>query len=268
LHTVITGERSGYYADFGRLSDLATALEQPFVYAGRHSPFRARSHGRTPTEISGHKFLAYLQNHDQIGNRARGERLSQLTNPNRLKIGAALVLLSPYVPMVFQGEEWAASTPFLFIVDFTAEPDLAKAVVQGRMREFAAFGWNAADIPDASSRESLLRCQLNWEELSSAVHADMLAWYRSLIQLRRSSPALSSGCLEDTSVTFDEAEQWLRVDRGPMTIACNFANNPRCFCFEHEPAPRLLISSQPLGDPRGSQYILPPESVAVFQRPV
>jgi maltooligosyltrehalose trehalohydrolase len=117
LHTVLTGERSGYYADFGTLADLAKALERAFVYDGRYSRFRRRAHGRSREGLSGHNFLGYLQNHDQVGNRARGERSSDLMSVGRLKIAAALVMTAPFIPLLFQGEEWGASAPFLYFTD-------------------------------------------------------------------------------------------------------------------------------------------------------
>ncbi len=154
LHSVLTGEREGYYADFGSLTDLATALTRPYVYAGRYSEHRKRRHGRPPTSLPAHRFVAYLQNHDQLGNRACGERLCHLVNTDRAKIGAALVLLSPYIPLLFQGEEWAATAPFQYFVDFQSEPDLGQAVSIGRTQEFASFGWNPADVPNPTNIET------------------------------------------------------------------------------------------------------------------
>ena len=127
LHSMLTGEREGYYEDFGLLEDLSSAMQQPFIYAGKRSSFRGRTHGRAPLGLDGRQFIAYLQNHDQLGNRADGERIRQLTTIEYAKIGAALVLTSPYVPMLFQGEEWGADSPFLYFVDFEDEPDLARS---------------------------------------------------------------------------------------------------------------------------------------------
>jgi len=140
LHTVLTGENTGYYADFGSLTDLAKSLQNAFIYDGQFSRHRRKIHGRPIENLSGHKFLGYLQNHDQIGNRAKGERSSQLMSLGKLKIGAALVLTSPFVPLLFQGEEWGAATPFFYFTDYQ-ETELAKAVREGRCREFVAFGW-------------------------------------------------------------------------------------------------------------------------------
>jgi maltooligosyltrehalose trehalohydrolase len=147
LHTVLTGERAGYYGDFGTLADLAQALTNAFVYDGRYSRFRDRRHGRPATGLSGHRFFSYLQNHDQIGNRAKGERSSHLISPGRLKIAAGLVLTSPFVPLLFQGEEWGASTPFQYFTDHE-DPKLGRAVSEGRRSEFSAFAWSAEEVPD------------------------------------------------------------------------------------------------------------------------
>ena len=151
LHAVLTGERAGYYADFGALADLAKALTGAFVYDGRYSHFRGRRHGRPATGLTGDRFLGYLQNHDQVGNRAQGERSSHLLSPGRLKIAAALVLTSPFVPMLFQGEEWGATTPFQYFTDHE-DAELARAVSEGRRSEFAAFGGDPEEVPVPKSR--------------------------------------------------------------------------------------------------------------------
>ena len=165
LHSVIAKERSGYYADFGTIELMAKSMQTPYTYAGEHSSFRQRRHGRPPEGLAGYNFLAYLQNHDQVGNRAQGERITQLAGMDRAKIGAALVLTSIYIPMLFQGEEWAASSPFQYFVDFSDDPDLAKAVTAGRREEFAAFGWKPEEVPDPQSLETFERSILKWDEL-------------------------------------------------------------------------------------------------------
>ncbi|MBU6424473.1 MAG: malto-oligosyltrehalose trehalohydrolase, partial [Chloroflexi bacterium] len=218
LHTVLTGERAGYYGDFGRMADLAKALRDAYVYDGRPSDFRRRVHGRPAGDLSGHRFLAYSQDHDQVGNRARGERLSQLVPPDRLRIAAAVVLLSPYVPMLFMGEEWAASTPFLYFTDHIDER-LGHAVSEGRRREFERFGWPPTDFVDPQSPASFERSRLDWSELSREPHSSMLAWYRRLIALRREVPELRDGRRDLAHVAFDEEQRWLAMRRGPVTLA-------------------------------------------------
>lgn len=264
LHTVLTGERDGYYRDFGTLGDLAQALRQAFVYDGRYSAHRRRRHGRAPTGLSGHRFLGYLQNHDQVGNRARGERLSQLVSPGRLKIGAALVLTSPFVPMLFQGEEWGASTPFQYFTDHQ-EPELAQAVREGRRSEFAAFGWKPEEVPDPQAPETFERSKLQWAELSRPPHAEMLEWHRQLIRLRRAEPVLSDGRLELVQTRFDEAARWFVVERGPISVACNLAAHPQPVPLQ--PGHHAALLSAPPGLRAAEGVVtLPPDGVAVLKR--
>jgi maltooligosyltrehalose trehalohydrolase len=159
LHAILTGERQGYYADFGSLADLASALTRGFVYGGRYSASRRRVHGRPLGGVPLGRLLGYMQTHDQVGNRAMGERSSALMNSSKLKIGAALVFVSPFVPMLFQGEEWAASSPFLYFTDHR-DAELGRAVSEGRRREFATFGWRPQEIPDPQAAETFARSKL------------------------------------------------------------------------------------------------------------
>lgn len=261
VHSVLTGERDGYYADFGRVRDLATAMEQPYVYAGRHSEFRQRQHGRPPTGVTGHNFVAYIQNHDQLGNRACGERMTHLVGVDRTKIGAALVLLSPFVPMLFQGEEWGASAPFQYFVDFHDDPDLAAAVTKGRRDEFAAFGWNPEEVPDPQQRDTFERSRLDWSEPERSPHAELLAWYRKLIALRKQVPCLTDGRLDLIEVEYDEQAQWIRIDRDPVTIAANFSLQPHRVGIKSGAA--ILLASSAQTAVEGTQLVLAAESVAV-----
>jgi maltooligosyltrehalose trehalohydrolase len=222
LHAVLTGERTGYYSDFGSVAALAKALRHAFVYDGVFSEHRRRVHGRSGDGLSGHRFLGYLQNHDQVGNRARGDRSSHLMSPGKQKIGAALVLASPFLPMLFQGEEWGASTPFFYFTDYQ-EPELANAVREGRCREFVAFGWKPEDTADPQARETFEQSKLNWGEAAKPPHAEILDWHKRLIELRRAEPDLSDGNLEKVQVTFDEKERWLVMKRRSMSVVCNFA---------------------------------------------
>ena len=264
LHTVLTDERDGYYSDFGSLTDLATSMTRPFVYAGRHSSFRLRRHGRPAVGLSANKFVAYLQNHDQLGNRARGERLGHLVNLDRAKIGAALILVSPYVPLLFQGEEWAAESPFQYFVDFKAEPDLAQAVVRGRQKEFAAFGWKPEMVPDPTDRRAFERSKLDWSEIERGRHPEILAWHRELIQLRARISALTDGRLDLIDAVCDEKQGWLRVTRGPALIVCNFAADLRCVPVPAANSYRLLLASKPPLQVGDSSVKLAAESVALF----
>jgi maltooligosyltrehalose trehalohydrolase len=221
LVTVLTGMREGYYEDFGTLADLAKSLRDVFVYDGRFSVYRDRVHGRPVLGRPGWRFLGYSQNHDQVGNRAHGERLEHLAGLGRAKIAAALTLTAPFVPLLFQGEEWAASTPFQFFTDH--EEDLGKLVSAGRRREFAAFGWDPVIIPDPQARATYERSRLHWEERDAGEHAEMLAWYRELIALRKATPELTDGNLHAVQARFSEEERWFVLERWRVTVAFSLA---------------------------------------------
>jgi len=262
LHSVLTGERTGYYQDFGTLAHLAAALERVYVYDGRHSPYRGRRHGRPVTGLSGHRFLGYLQNHDQVGNRAAGERSGALMSLGRLKIGAALVLCAPFVPMLFAGEEWAASTPFCYFTDHQ-DPDLGRAVSQGRRREFAAFGWDPEAVPDPQDPETFARSQLDWAELDKQPHDSVLDWHRRLIDLRRRTPALADGRLEAVRTRRDEAGDWFVLDRGGVAVAVNLSAVIQRIPLPEAAAQVLLASDEGAGLEAAGRLVLPPESVAI-----
>ncbi len=221
LHAVLTGERAGYYGDFGSLEQLATALRQAYVYTGQRSQHRGRRHGRGH-ELAGDHFVVCAQNHDQVGNRAAGERLSMLVGFERLKMAAALVLCSPFVPLLFMGEEWGASTPFLFFSSHT-DPDIARATSQGRMHEFAAFGWEPSQVPDPQAPASYDRSKLHWEEAAEDRHAELLDWYRRLIHLRRATPELRDGRRE--TVRTQVAGKRLEFRRGPVAVICDLGRD-------------------------------------------
>ncbi len=182
LHVKLTGETPGYYADFAAPDALERVLREAFFHAGTWSSFRERTHGR-PVDtrtVPGHRFLGYLQNHDQIGNRATGDRLSATVSPGLLACGAALVFCSPYTPMVFMGEEWAACTPWQFFASFP-DPELAEAVRTGRRREFSRHGWGESDVPDPMDPATVERSRLDWAEVERPGHREVLELYRALI---------------------------------------------------------------------------------------
>lgn len=241
-HAASTGESGGYYADFGRLGDVATALQRGYVYVGQYSPYRGRAHGRMPVGIPGHRFLGYLQNHDQVGNRAQGERSAALLPHGLLKISAALLLTSPFTPLLFMGEEWGADTPWLFFSDHG--PALADAVRQGRREEFAAFGWAAADVPDPEDPKTLERSQLDWTEPDREPHADLLRWHRELITLRRRIPELTDGRLDAVETAHDERARWLTMRRGSTLVAANLSPARQAVPVE-APVREVLLASAP-----------------------
>ena len=263
LHAVLTGEQSGYYADFGPLADLARAFERAFVYDGRYSRFRRKTHGRPATGIPGWRFVVFLQDHDQVGNRAAGERITQQTNPERVKVGAALLLTSPFVPMLFQGEEWAASAPFQFFSSFE-NPELANAVRDGRRAEFSVFGWKPEDVPDPQSPETFERSRLNWGEIGSEQHVSMLEWYRQLIRLRRQTPGLAAGLMESARADFDEQARWFRLSRGLITVACNLSAQTQAVPLSPDRPRGLLLASRPDVRLQEAAIELPAESVAIL----
>jgi maltooligosyltrehalose trehalohydrolase len=226
LHALLTGERDGYYRDFGSYDDLATALQAVYVYDRRYSVVRDRRHGRPVDGLAGTRFLGYLQNHDQVGNRARGERIGQLVDERRLYIGATLVLTSPFVPLIFQGEEWATTAAFPYFSDHS-DPDLAEAVRRGRRKEFSDFGWDPEEIPDPQDAATFQSAKLRWDEIDRLPHRDILHWYRSLIQLRRDTPDLVDGRLERVSVGTNEEAATLVMQRGRIVVAVNFSEEAR-----------------------------------------
>ncbi|MGH9000409.1 MAG: malto-oligosyltrehalose trehalohydrolase [Acidimicrobiia bacterium] len=265
LHSVLTDERAGYYGDFGGFAPLAAALERAYVYQGDYSAYRGRRHGRPATGVSGHRFLGYLQNHDQVGNRATGERSAALMSTGRLKVAAALVCCSPFVPMLFAGEEWAVSSPFQYFTDHQ-DPDLGRAVSEGRRREFADFGWAPDTVPDPQDPETFARSKLDWAELAKEPHAGILAWHRDLLALRRRLPALSDGRL-DLVRTVDDTELGIFVlERGrDVAVAVNLAGERRRIHVGGDPTILLASEEGITCEPQGI-VALPPDSVAVVSR--
>jgi maltooligosyltrehalose trehalohydrolase len=265
LHSVITGEKNGYYSDFGSMKDLATAFESSYVYTGRRSKFRLRRHGRAPIGLTGHHFLSYVQNHDQLGNRIKGDRLCHLTSLERTKVAAALVLTSPFIPMLFQGEEFGSDSPFHYFADFSEEPELARAVSEGRFKEFAQFGWKREEVPDPVSPEIFERSKIHWDELGREPHASLLEWHRRLIMLRRQLPQLTDGRLDLVVTESDEDQQWLFVERGLVSIIANLADEPRTIPLREGRPTTVLLASIEQGIELGpNQITLPANSVSIL----
>ena len=266
LHATLTGERDGYYEDFGPLPLLAKALRQAWVYDGTYSPHRQRVHGRSPAGLSGNQFVVSTQNHDQVGNRAAGERSSALMSDGRLRIAAALLLTSPFVPLLFQGEEWGASTPFQYFTSH-ADPELGRVVSEGRRAEFASFGWDekgagkAGGVPDPQDTATFERSRLDWSERDVERHATLLDWYRTLIALRRRVPALTDPRLDRTRTDCDPAAGWLVVRRGTVAVAVNLG--PGDWTYPAGPAADLLAASDARVTRTGQGLILPPDTAAV-----
>jgi maltooligosyltrehalose trehalohydrolase len=261
LHALLTGERQGYYGDFGSPESLETVLTGAFLHAGTYSSFRGRRHGRPVdrTVVPGHRFVAYLQNHDQIGNRAVGDRLSASLSPGLLKVGATLLLTAPFTPMLFMGEEWAAGSPWQF---FTSHPerDLADAVRNGRRREFASHGWAETDVPDPQDRATFERSKLDWSELGKPGHSEILDLYKRLIALRRSRADLTDPRLDQVEVW--HGDQYVVVRRGQCAVAVNLAATPQTVSLRAVPK-KVLLATEPGVVLQRDGVELPPESAAV-----
>jgi maltooligosyltrehalose trehalohydrolase len=188
VHSLLTGEQQGYYEDFGTADHLAAALVQPFVYAGKYSPHRGRVHGAPPDGLSGERFVISVQNHDQVGNRAQGDRFGTLLSPPAQRLAASLLLLAPHVPMIFMGDEYGETNPFQFFCSF-CDQGLIEAVRKGRASEFAAFRWQG-EVPDPHSEKTFAASKLKWAWPEGTVHAGIRTLYRDLLGVRKEWPAL------------------------------------------------------------------------------
>jgi maltooligosyltrehalose trehalohydrolase len=261
LHVLLTHERQGVLGDFRGLPDLARALERGFVYDGQYSAFRERAHGLSLDNISLRRLVVCLQNHDQVGNRAAGERIGHLISAPRARLGAALVLLGPSIPLLFQGEEWNASSPFQYFTDHR-DPELARAVSEGRRREFAAFGWPRDSVPDPQTEQTFAASRLDFGELRQPEHASMLEFYRTLIRLRRERPELASAAV---CARFDERTGLLVVERATSRIALNFGPELTRVPLSARPQRHQaqLLHGEEGARLEGDDLILPAEALAV-----
>ncbi len=201
-------------------------MTRVFLHDGTFSSFRRRVHGR-PVDISrtpAYRFVVFLQDHDQVGNRAVGDRLPELTTPGLVRVGAVLLLTSPFTPMLWMGEEWAASTRWPFFTSHP-QPELGAAVSHGRVEEFADHGWDVSAMPDPQEPSTYYDAVLNWDELGSPEHAEVLELYRRLTALRRAEADLTDPRLERVQVDVDAQAGWLVVHRGQLRVVANFAED-------------------------------------------
>jgi maltooligosyltrehalose trehalohydrolase len=223
LHVCLTGERNGYYMDFAGVATMPDLYREPFFYARRYSKHRDRVHGRSSAGVPRQRFVVASQNHDQVGNRPLAERLSVLVTPERLRLAAALVLLSPYIPLLFMGEEYGETAPFFYFIEH-GDPELVKAVREGRKREFAAI--EKLETPtDPQAEETFERCKLDWSKRQSVEGEQLLTLYRDLLALRREEPALRPGAVE--AMVYGGPD-WMTVRRDGVLCAfntCNHATN-------------------------------------------
>jgi maltooligosyltrehalose trehalohydrolase len=222
VHALLTGEHEGYYGDFAGPGALPKVFEAGYVLDGGYSPFRKKNHGKPYGDLPRDRLVAYVQSHDQIGNRALGERLHHLAGIERAQIAAALLMVSPFVPMIFQGEEWAASSPFLFFADLQSK-ELREAVRKGRAAEHASAGWREPP-PDPIDVATRNRSVLRWDERDEPEHAGMLAWYRALIEARRTHAGLRATAAGSTRVRRDG--DLVIVERGDVSLVCNLGATP------------------------------------------
>ncbi|HEV3505824.1 MAG TPA: alpha-amylase family glycosyl hydrolase, partial [Actinomycetes bacterium] len=202
LHVALTGETSGYYDGFQHLDTLAKALTTGWVFTGQYYPYLDRRHGRDPAGLGGERFVVCTQNHDQVGNRAFGDRLAALVGPDLDAVASVLLACSPFLPLLFQGQEWGSTRPFLYFTDH--EPGLAASVRRGRREEFAAFGWD--EVPDPNDPATFERSNLDW----SRAGGPTLELWRTLLRLRREVPALGN-CRRDLTAARVDSERRLVV---------------------------------------------------------
>ncbi|AMB42582.1 MULTISPECIES: malto-oligosyltrehalose trehalohydrolase [Paenarthrobacter] len=262
LHVNLSGETIGYYSDFDSLAVLAKVLEHGFLHDGSYSSFRERHHGRPIRQDLAHPsaLVVCLQNHDQIGNRATGDRLTSSLSDGKLAIGAVVTMTSPFTPMLFMGEEFAASTPWQFFTSHP-EPDLGKATAEGRIKEFERMGWDPDVVPDPQDPETFQRSKLKWEEAGQGNHARLLQLYRDLARLRRETPELTDGGFAETTVEYDDDEHWLQFSRGKLRVVCNFGSEALETALEGT----LLLATEPEAVIADGSLTLPGESAAVVR---
>ncbi|MBI4963617.1 MAG: malto-oligosyltrehalose trehalohydrolase [Desulfomonile tiedjei] len=191
IHTLLTDERAGYYSDFGEFQHLVKAFREGFVYSGQHSSYRLRGHGNPSAGVPRHRFVVFAQNHDQVGNRIKGDRLSALVSLEALKLAAGVVLLSPFIPLLFMGEEYRETAPFPYFVSHS-DPDLVEAVRRGRKEEFASFQWTL-NPPDPQAETTYLSAKLDHELARKDHHRILYEYYKDLIRVRKGLRALIYG---------------------------------------------------------------------------
>lgn len=276
VHAALTGERNGYYCDFGGVEPIAHALRDRFHLAGGFSRHRGRRHGAPAKDVPPPRFVAFAQNHDQIGNRAEGNRLGTLVSPEAERLAAALLLLSPYLPLIFMGEEYGETNPFLYFVDH-GDPALLQAVRDGRREEFSAFGWNG-DPPDPAAPETFVRSCLSWNMDADARRQRVRRLYRDLLTLRRTEPALRPKFTEP-EVEWDAEQGWLTLvhtsaEGRPVAVAgFNLSNGERHVAVPRGAWQRACSTDETVyggggGPPdrivAGGQLTLAPSSAALY----
>ena len=267
VHVALTRETDGYYADFEPLAALAKVCERGFFHDGTHSSFRGREHGRPidTNRMPSWRLVVCSQNHDQVGNRAVGDRITEALDDQELACAALLTMTSPFTPMLFQGEEWAASTPFQFFTSHP-EPELARATAVGRLAEFERMGWDPAVVPDPQDPATLERSRLDWSEVDRARGASMLGAYRRLARLRRGLPELTDPAFGRTSCTVDEDARVFTMRRGAVLVAVNFGESAAEIELERD-AGDLVFQTGSEISLEGGTLCLPGHSGAIVAPP-
>jgi maltooligosyltrehalose trehalohydrolase len=227
LHVLLTGEKGGYYQDFGTVKQLVKAFQEGFIYSGEYSPYRRHRHGTSSKDIPAHRFVVFSQNHDHVGNRAGGERLSQLVSFESLKLAAGIVMLSPFLPLIFMGEEYGEMAPFPYFISHS-DPALIEAVRKGRWEEFASFDWQG-QIPDPQDEATFLMAKLNHGLCAEGRHKALYDFYHELIRLRREIAALACLSKDNMEVMGNDNNKTLCVRRwkkgSEIVIIYNLSNN-------------------------------------------
>jgi maltooligosyltrehalose trehalohydrolase len=266
LYVSLTGDTSGYYADFHSLEALGKVYTDGFFHTGTKSSFRRRSHGhpidtfRTPCW----RLVVYSDNHDQIGNRAAGERLSAKITPAQQGLAALVTLLSPFTPMIFMGEEWGATTPWQFFSSHP-EPELAEKIRQGRLAEFAQMDWDLSTVPDPLDPATFATSKLDWSEPSRPANAELLDLTTRLLEIRKSYPDFTDPRFDAGAAESDDEAGWLLLERGSMTLVVNFADRPTTVPgVERELSPVLVLGEVEVA---GTEVRLGPYSALAAQAP-
>ena len=253
----------GYYDDFGSIEQLEKSLKQAFAYTGEYSKYRKHSHGRPVDNLSAHRFLGFDQNHDQVGNRALGERLEHLIGLDGAKVAIGLVLTAPFLPMLFMGEEFAASSPFLYFADHEDE-EMRKLVSEGRKNDFKLF-FGEFDVPDPEAMSTFENSKLKWNEVHQGKHQEMLDWTRALIKLRRSTVALNDGDFGHLRVAADPETKTLAMTRGSIRVLINFGEAP--WTVKLKDGEVLCMKSRDEMEAGAESVLLPSLSLAICQIP-
>jgi maltooligosyltrehalose trehalohydrolase len=256
LHVLLTGEYDGYFCDFGAVEDLADAFTEGFVYDGRYSAYRGRRHGNSSRTLDARQLVVFSQNHDQVGNRMRGERLSRLASFESLKLAAGVVLLSPFLPLLFMGEEYGETAPFFYFISHS-DRELVDAVRTGRKKEFASFRWNG-EIQDPQDEETFHRSRIDYDLRETGRHLLLRSYYRELLRLRREHPVLSRVTREGMNAVALEREKTLLVTRSlgddRTAAVCHFGEGPASIPvpLPHGQWTTILDSAHPMWGGGGS----------------